>query len=335
MRILLTGASGFLGSHALRHILSNTNWEIVCPVTFSHKGVPERIVQQVDGLDNDFARTKIIKFDLSTPINKTTINKIGHIDYILNYASESHVDRSISEPLPFIRNNIDISLNLLEYARTVQPKKFIQISTDEVYGPAPLGYAHKEWDTYYPSNPYSASKACQESISFSYWRAYNVPIMIINCMNLIGEMQDAEKFVPKTINKILHREPMTIHASTSGVIGSRFYLHARNLADAALFMLKNIEPTMYNDHDNLPQKLHVVGEREINNLEMAKLISKYMNMELLYDLVDFHSSRPGHDLRYALDGSKAEQLGWKRPVELDSSLEKLIEWTLRHPMWLK
>lgn len=329
-RVLLTGAAGFLGSHCLRHLLTNTDWEIVCPVTFEHKGLPERIVSSIDGDPEWLDRVKIVKCDLSSLINSWTAQRFGHIDHIINYASDSHVDRSITDPVPFIRNNVDIALSLLEYARLVGPKTFIQISTDEVYGPAPDGYAHKEWDTNLPSNPYSASKAAQEAIAISYWRTYNVPVVITNCMNLIGEMQDDEKFVPMVLSKVLAGKEVDIHASVEGRIGSRFYLHARNLADAVLFLINRGQVSMYNDGADRPDKWHIVGEREVDNLEMAQLISNMAGRELKYRLVDFHSSRPGHDLRYALDGTKIAKEGWTPPVPFEESLRTMIQWTRKN-----
>lgn len=342
-RVLLTGASGFLGSHCLRHLLMNTDWHIVCPVSFKHHGVPERIKSSAWGLmdDVDSAHAKridVIWCDLSSPIADTTIRQIGGIDYIINYAAQSHVDRSIIDPVGFIQNNVNVVLNVLELARIVRPKIFIQISTDEVYGPAPLDYAHREWDCHIPSNPYSASKSAQEAIAISYWRTYGVPVVITNCMNLIGEMQDSEKFVPMTIKKVLSGDTVTIHGAPGGRIGSRFYLHARNLADAVLFLLRRYDYVPlgeYNTGADRPDKWHIVGEREVSNLEMAQLIATYLDRELHYEIVDFHSSRPGHDLRYALDGSKIADIGWLPPISFEKSLKRMIDWTLLHPLWLR
>jgi dTDP-glucose 4,6-dehydratase len=152
-------------------------------------------------------------------------------------------------------------------------------------------------------------------------------------MNLIGEMQDPEKYIPMVMRRILKGEKVSIHGSLAGEIGSRFYLHARNQADALLFLLGKDFPK-FGDSDK-PEKFHIVGEKEIDNLELAKLIANHMNKELNYEIVDFHTSRPGHDLRYALDGSKIASLGWQAPVSLIDSLKKTINWNLAHPDWLK
>ena len=332
-RVLLTGASGFVGSHVLRHLLVNTDWFIVCPTTFTHKGLTDRINVACDDLPDAYSRIKVIKTDLTAPISPVTAHAFGKIDYVINVASESHVDRSIEEPTPFILNNVALICNLLDWARVAKPEKFLHISTDEVYGPAPKGHAHKEWvDQYFPSNPYSASKAAQESIAFSYWRTYGVPVAITNTMNIIGETQDTEKFMPMVIKKVLNGETMKIHASPEGEIGSRFYLHARNQADGLLHVLKQHFPA-YGESD-VPAKFHIVGEREVDNLEMAQMIASAVGKPLRYELEDFHSSRPGHDLRYALDGEKISDTGWVAPMPLEESIRKTVEWTLKHPEWL-
>ncbi len=304
----------------------------MCPVSFRHKGLPERIVVAVDE-DEWWNRVTIVRCDLAAPINDTTAATFGNIDYVINYASESHVDRSIEDPVPFIRNNVDVALNMLEYARMAKPQAFVQISTDEVYGPAPEGYDCPEWDPTIPSNPYSASKAAQEAIAISYWRTYGIRLIITNCMNLIGETQDPEKFVPMIISRVLNKEIMPIHASADGVIGSRFYLHARNLADAVLFLLQRGNVSVYGPDVAVPDRWNIVGEREVTNLEMAQMVADCVGEPLRYELVDFHTSRPGHDLRYALDGTKLAAAGWTMPVPLDASIKALVNWTRAHPEW--
>jgi dTDP-glucose 4,6-dehydratase len=366
-RVLLTGAGGFVGSHALRHLLAETDWDVVCPVTFQHKGLSDRIRLAMDDMPDAAYRVKVVRCDLTTPISVVTDHEFGPIDYVLNFASESHVDRSIMYPAAFIQNNVALITNLLDWARLRSGaiKAFIQISTDEVYGPAAPGTAHREWeDLHLPSNPYSASKAAQEDIVFAYWRTYDLPVILTNTMNIIGETQDPEKFFPMVVKRVLAGEPMMIHASESGVPGSRFYLHARNQADGVLRVLQHhitpfatnvrFTPTgplrdayhvmdeesgeslRYSDGGIMPYRYHIVGEREVDNLTMAQMIADAVGKPLKYDLVDFHGSRPGHDLRYALSGEKMQiVLGWKPPVPLDESLRRTVEWTLAHPEWLK
>ena len=380
-RVLLTGAGGFVGHHTLEHILETTNWDVVCTDSFRHSGKTDRISEV---LGNQYAklnydphamagagivvpdlwedRVTVVTHDLTAPFSDQLADKIGPVDAIVSMASESHVDRSISHPVPFIRNNVDLALNLLEFQRKYVPEAlFLQVSTDEVYGPAPANHNHAEWEPHYPSNPYSASKSAQEAICFSYWRTYGVPMILTNTMNIIGERQDPEKFVPMVLQKVMNSEVVSIHGSPLGKPGSRFYLHARNQADALVFLLKthlglpvfpyldgdiNLdaqvewnqsegESLAYHNDAIRPPKYHIVGEREVDNLEMAELIAKYAGKTLHAEITDFHSSRPGHDLRYALDGKKISQLGWVPPISLEDSLEKTVKWTLEHPEWLK
>ena len=324
-----------MGSHVLIHFLHNTDWELVLLDSFRHRGKTDRITHMVDVSHPEYLeRIKVITHDLKAPFSEQMVHKIGHIDYIVSIASESHVDRSIVSPRDFIENNVQLILTLLEYARIYPVEKFLHISTDEAFGDAPEGYNHKEGEPHRPSNPYSASKAAQEDICYSYWRTYGMPIVVTNTMNLLGELQDPEKFVPMTIKKIFAGDTVGIHASPEGKVGTRFYLHARNQADALMFLLKNVDFPTYGNTKEM-ERFNVVGEREVSNLELAQLVAEYSGKELKYELIDFHSSRPGHDLRYALDGSKIAALGWNAPLSFEESLKNTVEWMIEHPEWLR
>jgi dTDP-glucose 4,6-dehydratase len=239
----------------------------------------------------------------------------------------------MEQPATFIENNTSLIVNMLDLAKKIKPRIFLQMSTDEVYGPAPEGYAHKEWDKIAPSNPYSASKAAQEAICFSYWRTYGIPVIITNTMNILGQLQDIEKMVPKTIRALLADEEVTVHVSPEGIPGSRFYLHARNLADAWLWISRTHEPQMYPDFAE-PIRYHIVGEEEVSNVELVNRIAAILDKTPKLKFVNFHESRPGHDLRYALDGSKIAAAGWAAPVSLEKSLRETVEWSVAHPVWL-
>jgi len=147
-------------------------------------------------------------------------------------------------------------------------------------------------------------------------------------MNLLGERQHPEKFVPKVIRSVLRGESVTIHSDpTKTKAGSRFYIHCRNMADALLFLLERGQV--------LRDKVNIVGEKEVDNLQLAQIIARYVRKPLMYEMVDFHSSRPGHDLRYALDGSKLSGMGWYPPLDFEESLERTVRWYMQNPRWLE
>jgi dTDP-glucose 4,6-dehydratase len=202
-----------------------------------------------------------------------------------------------------------------------------------VYGPVTGGQVFPEWSPLIPSNPYSASKAAQEAIAIAYWRSYGVPVTIINCMNLIGQRQDGEKYLPTLIRLVSQGAEVSIHGSRDE-IGTRFYLHARNLADALLFILLWAPPLPFPDADR-PDRFNVVGPDRLSNLELAQLVAGHVGQPLKYRLVDFGSARPGHDAHYGLDGTKLARLGWKPPVPLEDSIRRIVAWTLNHAEWLE
>ncbi len=336
-KLLLTGGSGFVGSHILEHVLTNTDWKVVCIASWKHKGTPERIEEVLAGNPTWRKRVEVITHDLESPITARTARRIGCPQYIINAAAESHVDRSIEDPVPFVQNNVNVMLNMLEFARNKRVsnalKAFVQVSTDEVYGVALEGVNHPEWASILPSNPYSASKACQEAIALSYWRTYGVPLIITNTMNNFGEMQDPEKYMAKVIRYTFQGKKVPVHGK-KGDIGSRYYLHARNHADAIVFLLQNHYPVKYESDSFYPSRFNIVGDIELDNLEVAKKVASVVGKPLKYELVNFHGTRPGHDRRYALDGSKLKKMGWVAPNTFDDSLDKYIKWTLNHPKWL-
>jgi dTDP-glucose 4,6-dehydratase len=330
MKIIITGGCGFIGHHFVEHIYKKTDWDIIIidKLSYASNGF-ERL--RDTGTIND-KRIKLFTSDLILPLSDGLIKEIGtDVDYIVHMAAETHVDNSITDPRLFITNNIQSTVNLLEYARNYLPKlkTFFYFSTDEVFGPALGSTLYKEWDRHKPTNPYSASKSAAEQICISYENTYKTPLMIVNVMNAFGERQHVEKFIPLCIKKILNNETIYIHSyPDKKTSGTRFYIHGRNIAEAVLFLIKN---------GTVGEKYNISGEKEVSNLEMAQMIAKFMHKEneLKYEMVDFHSNRPGHDLRYGLDGSKLFEMGFKLPLNFEESLRKTVEWTLANPKWLE
>ena len=330
MKIIITGGCGFIGHHFVEHIYKKTDWDIIIidKLSYASNGF-ERL--RDTGTIND-KRIKLFTSDLILPLSDGLIKEIGtDVDYIVHMAAETHVDNSITDPRLFIKNNIQSTVNLLEYARNYLPKlkTFFYFSTDEVFGPALGSTLYKEWDRHKPTNPYSASKSAAEQICISYENTYKTPLMIVNVMNAFGERQHVEKFIPLCIKKILNNETIYIHSyPDKKTSGTRFYIHGRNIAEAVLFLIKN---------GTVGEKYNISGEKEVSNLEMAQMIAKFMHKEneLKYEMVDFHSNRPGHDLRYGLDGSKLFEMGFKLPLNFEESLRKTVEWTLENSKWLE
>lgn len=326
MKILITGGCGFIGHHLVEHLYLNTDWQIyvIDKLSYASKGFERLRDSGVLGTD----RVKVFCFDLSRPITDGLKYELGEIDIIIHMAADTHVDNSIANPVPFIKNNVMSTVYMLEYARELDSlKQFVYFSTDEVYGPALGEKLYKEEERHNPTNPYSASKSAAEQICVAYHNTYAVPVMRVNVMNAFGERQHVEKFIPKVIKMLLNDQTVQIHSYPCKTkSGTRYYIHARNIAAAVMFILDNGE---------IGEAYNINGEKEVSNLEMAQFIAKVMGKELKYEMVNFHTDRPGHDLRYGLDGSKLAKMGWKLPFSFEQSLEKTVQWTLENKKWLE
>lgn len=317
---LITGGSGFIGRHFAQHLLDNTDWRLVILDSLNYAADT--------ALTPLGERVSLFYHDLRSPIPEALKERIGSVDYFFNLASSSHVDRSIADPVPFVMNNVSLVLNALEYAREVRPKLFLHVGTDEQFGPAPDGVFFKEWDRELPSNPYAASKSSQAAICISYWRTYGLPIILTNAMNNFGEGQNSEKYIPKAIRHLLRGEPVPVHGGLfegKWEAGSRVWLHARNHADALLFIAKNVKPTLYPAADR-PDKFNVAGDRELSNMDIVFRLAHLLCVKPLYRWENFHETRPGHDMRYGLDGGKLRELGWVPPLDLEESFNRTVDW---------
>jgi len=327
-RILLTGGCGFLGHHVVNHLLVNTDWNIVILDRLSYASNGFDRLRDIKVFDNK--RILCIATDFSQPISAGVAKEIGDVHYILHMGAETHVDNSIKDPVPFIISNVLGTHYILKLAENmINLKLMLYASTDEVMGPAPMGVDFKETDVPNPTNPYAATKMGAEALCMAYANTYKIPVAITRTMNLFGERQHGEKYVPLCINKILNSECIYIHANPAKTVsGSRFWLHCRNYAAAALFLLKRGRASeIYN----------VVGNKEVSNLDMADMIASIVGKPLFYEMTNFHASRPGHDLRYSLCGKKLRQMGWKHPVTFEDSLSKTIHWFLKpnNKRWLE
>ena len=322
-KILITGAAGFIGHHLVAAVMANTDWEITIIDRLDCSGNLNRLAESGAAKN---PRVKFVYHDLRAPFNDQLCAQIGAHDYIAHLAAGTHVDRSIEDPMSFVMDNVVATCNILDFARKVGVGRFLYFSTDEVFGPAPAGVNYKENDRYNSGNPYAATKAGAEELVVAYANTYGLKAIVTHTMNVIGERQHPEKMVPMCIAKVSAGERVTIHSDkTRSIPGSRFYIHATDVADAVLTLLKA----------QALGKFNVVGEMELDNLTLAKIIAESVGKLLFYDLVDFHSQRPGHDLRYALDGSKMlEQFSWKPLAPIAERVHSIVQWTLANKHWL-
>jgi len=323
MRILITGGAGFIGHHVVQRLMMGH--DIVVLDRLDESGNMKRLADiQYNG--------KWLFHDLRAPLNEQVRAQLGQVDAIIHMAAATHVDRSITDPMSFVLDNVVGTANLLDYAVDLDVSPlFIHFSTDEVFGPAPPGVAYKEDDRYRSGNPYAASKAGAEELVVAYNNTYGLPAIVTHTMNVIGYRQNPEKFFPNTIKKVMNGEEVVIHANADRTkAGSRFYIHASVVADVVAFLLERGD-------FKACAKYNIVGSEEIDNLELATRIYESCacfvdNLTFNYTMVDFHSSRPGHDLRYALDGTKLASMGYEVPLVL--SIKGLVKWYLDNPEWL-
>ncbi len=326
-KIIITGGAGFWGHHMVEATIKETDWDIIVldKLTYAANGYDR--LRDIDVFDDK--RVTVHACDLTKALSVGIKQEIGQVDYIVHAAAETHVDNSIKDPYPFVMSNVIGTMQILDFAREqTDLKQFVYFSTDEVFGPAPPGVNYKEWDRYNSGNPYAATKAGGEELCLAYANTYKIPMLITHTMNLFGERQHPEKFIPLVINKVLAGETVYIHSNADMTkAGSRYYVHCRNVAGALLFLLNKELYTR--------SKMNIVGEKEVDNLELAQMIAGFVGKPLKYEMVDFHSARPGHDLRYALDGFALCAAGWEHPKTFEDSLEKCVKWMLDNPRWLE
>jgi dTDP-glucose 4,6-dehydratase len=316
MKILVTGGLGFIGSNFCRHILTkHLNHEVI---NIDKIGIGANPANLKD-LENE-KRYKFIKGNIcnSKLLNKT----IMQVDAVVNIAAETHVDRSIAAPSPFIQSNTIGPFTILEAIRKHNDKvKLVQVSTDEIYGDILRG-SFKENDLPKPSNPYSASKAAADMFVVAYSRTYGMKITITRCTNNYGPYQLPEKLIPKTIIRALKNLQIPIYGSGKNI---RDWIYVQDHCQAIDFVLKEGESgEIYN----------VSAGNEIPNIKIVKKILDLLDKP--EDLITFVEDRPGHDARYSLDSSKIRtELHWKPKFSFEEALETTVDWYLHNEWWWK
>lgn len=337
-KVLITGAAGFIGHHLVEYLIEKTGWELICLDKLNYSGNLNRLNDVLSKYDSEtLKRVRIVFHDLRAEIGETTSNLIGNVDYILHLAASSHVDRSIKYPDEFILDNVVGTLNILQFAKNCFTlEKFIYFSTDEVFGSAPKGVEFKEYDRYNAGNPYSASKAAGEELCTAFHNTYEMPIYVTHTMNVFGERQNPEKFIPSCIRIIRNDNSMPMYVDDElKVSASRHYVHAKDVADAINFILR-LDPSKIKIDGyagvKIP-KFNIVGDEEYNNLDVANMIADSIGTKLNWHPVP--NARPGHDSRYSLCGEYMKSLGWEPKISFKDRIHDMVQWSLKNDKWLK
>ncbi|PTV98267.1 dTDP-glucose 4,6-dehydratase [Halanaerobium saccharolyticum] len=316
MKILVTGGAGFIGSNFIRYQLENYDDQIINVDKLSYAGNLDNLKAVENSPNYEFKKMDIC--------NKEKIDQIMHqgIDYIVNFAAESHVDRSIEDPSVFVKTNIEGTQNLLDLALKFGVKRFVQISTDEVYGSLGPEGKFKEDSPLNPSSPYAASKAAADLLVKSYAKTYELPVNITRSSNNFGPYQYPEKLIPLFIINALQNEKLPLYGDGSNI---RDWIYVKDHCRAIdLVMRRGDSGEIYN----------IGANNEKSNLEITqKILSLLSKSELLIKHVE---DRKGHDYRYAVDTSKIKNvLGWKVEYDFEQAVEKTLNWYLDHKQWWK
>lgn len=316
MKILVTGGAGFIGSNFIHYQLENYDDQIINLDKLSYAGN----LANLEGLENN-PNYQFKKIDIC---QQQKVDKIMHqgIDYIVNFAAESHVDRSIEDPAAFVKTNIEGTQNLLELALKFGVKKFVQISTDEVYGSLGAEGKFDEESPLKPSNPYAASKAAADLLVKSYAKTYDLKVNITRSSNNFGPYQYPEKLIPLFIIKALQEEKLPLYGDGSNI---RDWIYVKDHCQAVdLVMRRAKKGEIYN----------IGADNQKSNLEMTKkILTALSKSELLIKQVE---DRQGHDFRYAVDNSKIKaDLSWQPEFDFKEALRLTINWYLDHKKWWK
>lgn len=314
MKIMVTGGAGFIGSNFIHYLLKK--YDDITVINYDNLTYAGNLDNLRD-VEND-SRYHFVKGDICNKnLVKETLKKYG-IEEIVNFAAESHVDRSITGPEPFIKTDVFGTFTLLEASRNFDIKRYIQISTDEVYGSIAEG-SFKEDDSLNPSSPYSASKAGADMLTIAYYKTYGLPVVITRSSNNYGPYQYPEKLIPVLIIRALHNKSLPIYGDGSNV---RDWLYVEDNCRAIdLVRKKGKEGEIYN----------IATNEEKRNIDVAKLILKYLKKS--EKLISFVKDRPGHDFRYSLKIDKIKALGWKPEFNFERGLKKTVEWYVNNKWW--
>lgn len=338
MNILVTGGCGFIGSNFVRYIIRNR--EEVKVINIDKLTYAGNLANLSD-VAREYSPSKyqLIKGDICDKEIVEDIFKEYDIDWVVNFAAESHVDRSIDAPAEFLQTNILGTFTLIEAARKfwldpasyITKKRFLHISTDEVYGSLDDTGYFTETTPYNPSSPYSASKAASDHLVYAYWRTYSIPTIITNSSNNYGPYQFPEKLIPLIINNAIKGESLPVYGDGKNV---RDWIHVEDHCSAILAVLERGLPG---------QKYNIGANCEKQNIDIVNMICDYIDKKcgLIHgkprrELIDYVSDRLGHDLRYAIDASKViNELHWQPSVKFEKGIIETIDWYLQNMAWVE
>jgi dTDP-glucose 4,6-dehydratase len=336
--ILVTGGCGFIGSNFIRYVLAKRGESrIVNLDKLTYAGNPANLADIRE--EYGPSRYRFIKGDIRDKKLVEDIFRESGIDWVVNFAAESHVDRSIVDPADFLHTNILGTFTLLEAAKEfwldapsdVDKKRFLHVSTDEVYGSLSDTGLFTEATPYDPSSPYSDSKAASDHLAVAYCRTYSLPVIITNCSNNYGPYQFPEKLIPLTISNAIKGRTLPVYGDGKNV---RDWLYVEDHCEAILATLEN---------GRLGEKYNIGGNCEKQNIEVVTLICDYLDKRLgLIDakprteLIAYVPDRLGHDRRYAIDASKIrDEILWEPSMSFENGIAKTIEWYLDNQVWVE
>lgn len=311
-RVLVTGGAGFIGSNYVRLACArHPEWEIVVLDKLTYAGNLENLAEVAD-------RIRFIQGDIADP--EAVSRAMEGVDAVVNFAAESHVDRSLMDARPFIRTNVEGTLVLLEGARRFGVKRFLHVSTDEVYGDVSgTDRLSLETDRFAPRSPYAASKASAEHLVFAYGISHGLDVVVTRGSNTYGPYQYPEKIIPLFVTNALEGKPLPVYGRGTAV---RDYMHAEDHA-------AGIDRVLH--HGKTGEAYNLGARMEVPGIEVAQRILKLLGKS--EELIQFVADRPGHDYRYAVDPSKAEALGWERRYTWEEGLAQTVRWYVEHEGW--